>query len=108
MPVVHGSTNGGDKVRTHRYEEYTETRTRTVETLTCNQCGEITDVTPTTRPEGWITVFRQIDGRNATWDFCPGDCFTLWACQLDETTGGYLQPWKDTIDILKAERELAR
>jgi hypothetical protein len=95
-------------MRTHRYEEYTETRTRTVETLTCNQCGEITDITPTTRPEGWITVFRQIDGRNATWDFCPGDCFTLWACQLDELTGSYLEPWRETVDILTAEKEMAK
>ena len=76
--------------------------------MACDGCGSLTDVEPLNRPEGWITVFRKVDGANVTRDFCEWGCFVGWTVAHDETTDGYLQAWQESIAIIKATKELVK
>ena len=91
-----------------RYEPYTVEMTRTVEEISCDSCGTLTDMIPLHRPEGWITVFRQVDGKNVTRDFCGWDCFVGWVTAHDESDGGYIVAWQESIAAILTEKELAR
>ena len=91
-----------------RYEPYTVEMTRTVESLACDSCGTLTDMIPLHRPEGWITVFRQVDGKNVTRDFDSWNCFVGWVTAHDETDGGYLEAWTESIAAILAEKELSK
>lgn len=62
-------------MRQTRNEEYTEVRHRIIEQMVCEVDGTTEDTEPTKRPEGWVTIFQQIDGRNHTMDFCDWKCF---------------------------------
>ena len=63
---------------------------------------------PLHRPEGWITVFRQVDGKNVTRDFCEWNCFVGWVTAHDESDGGYIVAWQESIAAILTEKELAR
>ena len=91
-----------------RYEPYTVEMTRTVEEISCDSCGTLTDMEPLHRPEGWITVFRQVDGKNVTRDFDSWNCFVGWVTAHDETDGGYLEAWTESIAAILAEKEAVR
>lgn len=92
--------------RDTRYEPYMEPRTRTVQTVLCDGlCGTLVDIPPLGRPDGWISVFRQVEGRAKTWDFCGWDCFIGWATEQDESVGGYIDDWKQSIKVLETRKD---
>jgi hypothetical protein len=96
-------------MRQTRNEEYTEVRHRIIEQMVCEVDGTTEDTEPTKRPEGWVTIFQQIDGRNHTMDFCDWACLYGFVQDFgEEGPNSLLALLQRSVDAVKAEKEAVK
>ncbi len=92
-------------MRTTRTESYTMEHFRQIETMTCNNCGEVVDNEPMKRPEGWHSLFHQEQGKNTTFDFCGYEClYGFITANEDGLPPAYLEPWVRSIEEINQQR----
>ena len=80
------------------YKTRTIQQPYTVQQLVCDVCGQVEDIEPLSRPEGWISVQRTIDGRPIAKDFHDWGCFHGWVIAEGEQDGTVLQEWTAAVE----------
>ena len=91
--------------RRTRYETTFVERRVTVQQLACDNCGTVTDIEPLTRPEGWCSMQRTIDGQQLAWDFDSFECLLGFVVAAGEDgPGTLLAQLEASVEAVKAER----
>jgi hypothetical protein len=110
VPVVHGSSNGGDEMRNQRFETYTTEHRRTIDTYSCNNCGVTVDGEGVgSMPTGWHSLSFRDGDKYRSFHFDEYECLYGFVMAHEDALPSKLQEdLENSIAILTAEKELAR